>query len=195
MHDPRTVAFEIPRPWPQRTREGIERQLYGRWHWPTLITVWHVDPERDGSDDSCDWHNRKRPLKPWEKGIVEAMWDLETLLDNRPHWPDSPEHKAFQVLKSAVWEWRRRHGWRWHPRWHVWHWSLQVHPLQALKRRLFTRCTKCGQPFRNNESVFSGSWESDGPRWFRSERNVFHDRCWPSPPGATGGPQQEQETK
>jgi hypothetical protein len=43
MHDPQTVAFDIKAPW---TRKGYR---------PTLVTIWHVDPERDGSDDSCGW--------------------------------------------------------------------------------------------------------------------------------------------
>lgn len=35
MHDPKTVAHEI---------------RIKNWH---LVTIWHVDPETDGTDDSC----------------------------------------------------------------------------------------------------------------------------------------------
>jgi hypothetical protein len=47
MHDPMTVAFQIP---------GLRRNdcVYPGYR-PPLITVWHVDPESDGSDNSCDW--------------------------------------------------------------------------------------------------------------------------------------------
>ena len=48
MHDPMTLAFTIRRPWPQRFGDKT------RW-WPPLISIWHVDPERGGSDDSCGW--------------------------------------------------------------------------------------------------------------------------------------------
>jgi len=37
MHDPMTLAFDV--------RLGKVR----------LLEIWHVDPETDGSDDSCGW--------------------------------------------------------------------------------------------------------------------------------------------
>lgn len=48
-----TVAFEI--------RSPIKRKSE---HFPngyrnSLITIWHVDPEADGSDDSCGWSSPK----------------------------------------------------------------------------------------------------------------------------------------
>lgn len=57
--------------------------------------------------------------------------------------------------------------WYRHPRWHVWHWRLQVHPLQKLKRRLFTRCDHCRKPFGWNESPI-GTWGGD---------KVWHSKC------------------
>lgn len=47
MHDPMTVAFEIKLPF------RSEKNKY-----KSLITIWHVDPEKDGSDDSCGWFIR-----------------------------------------------------------------------------------------------------------------------------------------
>jgi hypothetical protein len=46
MHDPQTVAFDIKAPWFKRWPNGE------RYH-PTILTIWHVDPEKGGSDDSC----------------------------------------------------------------------------------------------------------------------------------------------
>lgn len=43
MHDPSIVAFDIR--WPK----WMSRSEYG----DQLLTVWHRDPETDGSDDSC----------------------------------------------------------------------------------------------------------------------------------------------
>lgn len=44
MHDPETVAFSWPKYGTRLYR------LVG-----TQVTIWHVDPETDGSDDSCGW--------------------------------------------------------------------------------------------------------------------------------------------
>lgn len=43
MHDPLTLAFDIKAPWKVR---GYR---------PSLLVIWHRDPEKDGSDDSCGW--------------------------------------------------------------------------------------------------------------------------------------------
>lgn len=50
MHDPMTVAFEIKWPW------------FWMKYRPSIATIWHVDPERDGSDDSCGRFIRSRHL-------------------------------------------------------------------------------------------------------------------------------------
>lgn len=174
MHDPSTVAFEIRRPWPVKREPG--GLLGDSKYYPPIITVWHEDPEKDGSDDSCDWFGYKKPLTPKEMAIFDALWRLETLLDNRPHYPDSPEHRAFQPLKDAIRALRVREGWRIHPRWHVWHWRFQVHPLQQFKRWAFSRCCKCGRRFTWGYSPM-GPWSGTGPRWFRNEPGVYHHDC------------------
>lgn len=51
MHDPMTVAHEI--------YLGRKKKKNGRYGSP-LITIWHVDPEKDGTDDSCGWFMRAR---------------------------------------------------------------------------------------------------------------------------------------
>lgn len=50
MHDPMTVAHEI--------YLGRKRTRSGRYRSP-LITIWHVDPETDGTDDSCGYSRCK----------------------------------------------------------------------------------------------------------------------------------------
>jgi hypothetical protein len=170
MHDPMTVAFEIKRPWPEPMRNG-------RRYWPPLVTIWHVDPERRGDDDSCDWWGQHRSLNAREKAIVEATWNLETLLDNAPHFPSSREHLAFQELKAALRVWQRRSRWRLPVRLHVWHWRIQIHPVQDFKRWAFSRCSKCGGRFRWGYAPVTTQWNGHGPRWFRSEEHTFHSDC------------------
>src|SRR5438270_11469354 len=102
MHDPMTVAFEI--------RSPIKRKsnLWPKGYRKSLITIWHVDPETDGTDDSCDWFNRKRPLSTREKALSQAIYAIENVLDNEPHYPDSREHAWYQTLKDAAREWYKR---------------------------------------------------------------------------------------
>jgi hypothetical protein len=52
MHDPLTVALEIKYPWKRKTSLGSYRESF--------ITIWHKDPCKDGSDNSCDWHGSKK---------------------------------------------------------------------------------------------------------------------------------------
>lgn len=88
MHDPMTVAFEIPmpwrkyRPWPAGVHEWeqiSEDQRRGRsefWrhgYRESLATIWHVDPETDGSDDSCGWSFPKL-TKEQLKSVKNIAW-------------------------------------------------------------------------------------------------------------------------
>lgn len=61
MHDPMTVAHEI--------YLGPKKKKNGHYRSP-LITIWHVDPETDGTDDSCGWFIRKRHVN---KSILEKV--------------------------------------------------------------------------------------------------------------------------
>lgn len=126
MHDPMSVAFEIRRPWPRRVNWSTRK-----WYWPALITVWHVDPETDGTDNSCGWPNNR-----WWK-------------------------------------------------FHVHHWRVQVQPWLKLRRRLFTRCEYCGEPFTKNDkgpnpirlAVMWGKPQTLKRRWLQGERFLFHNDC------------------
>ncbi len=243
MHDPSTVAFDIKRPWPVRRGEPF---MGSRWYWPTWVTIWHLDPEREGSDDSCGWSRPKltkaqvsdltffagceardpwvlaeRAKRPTSAADAEALlrglilqigqrlhakvsvdeatrWAIRLLhnqVDNLrsslcylPGWhsnftEDREEYRADAALSLycciARFILRERRPWYRHPRWHVHHWRIQVQPLQAFQRWMFSRCAGCGEGFRYGYAPVSGSWDSDGPQWFRSERGVYHSECWP----------------
>jgi len=53
MHDPQTVAHEITLPFKNKHGSRIP-----------FITIWHVDPESDGTDDSCGWFKRSHHGDP-----------------------------------------------------------------------------------------------------------------------------------
>lgn len=156
MFDPNTVAFEIKKPW--KNKRGYRDRF---------IVVWHKDPCKDGTDDSCDWFGWKRPLNKKEKEITNAVWHLETILDNSPFYPDHSAHLRFQKVKEAIYEWRKRPKFRWHPRWHFHHWRIQIPLLQEIKRYLFDKCCFCKKGFKWNESV-CGNWDGD---------SIWHHGC------------------
>jgi hypothetical protein len=204
MHDPMTVAFDIKRPWPQwiPARHESQRKLYGRFYWPTWVTIWHVDPEIGGSDDSCGWSFPKPPKSftsdvqfwagceerdPWllrdhakrtPLSIVDAEAKLRYVfrlvadrlrvrvseewialqasrllhnpVDNirsslcfvpgyHSNFPESDIEGRADAAAGIYYTAARvllRHARPWyrHPRWHVWHWKIQIQPLQAFKR-------------------------------------------------------------
>lgn len=149
MHDPLTVAFEIPRPWPKmaswRTehaaRDGVRWRIGGPFwvvagrglYFPDLITVWHREPGgRDGLT-VCSKRVQRRDGK-----------------------------------------WRRTRGWRLH----VHHWRLQLHPYQQLRRRLLTRCAWCGgRSVKGDQVNVSHQWNRSRGRWWQGERGLFHADC------------------
>lgn len=273
MHDPMTVAFDIPS---YKARQ--------RWPWlPYLLTIWHVDPERDGSDDSCGWFMRCRhgDRKVLDRIVRRFDFDWDRTFDPNRRDPDDSDYggdawsrrplvytglfrpedgqpnlspvaitvnlfhhaagihfdrtgdgfnwhaaerfmrrhlaeiirfaenptdslveditRRFEVncgesyrpdkraerirhFASIIYAWilRADRPWWRHPRWHVHHWHLQIHPLQSLRRWLFTRCEKCGGRFRHGDSAVSGCWQDPPRRWFesfRGERGLSHSKC------------------
>lgn len=69
MYDPMTVAFDVPR----------------------LFTVWHVDPCKDGSDDSCGWFKRSRhgDKNKLERIISRFDFDWDRVFDPNKRDDDS----------------------------------------------------------------------------------------------------------
>lgn len=156
MHDPKVVAFEIRRPWPQRDRSHDAKPGRQRWsaryswatwrkpwsgwmafwvvagrgfYWPSMITIWHVEPNGR---------------------------DALTVCRDRVQRPDG--------------------SWKYVGRWklHVHHWKIQVSPLQNLRRRLLTRCEECG---RKGSPDTSHQWDGERGPWWKGERGLFHSQC------------------
>lgn len=93
MHDPMTVAFTIKRPWPYRSNFNRKD-----WFWPSIVTIWHVDPESDGSDDSCGWS--RPPLTPTDRKIIDDLVEWES---KHPYFA-SPSIPASSVVVDPNYE-------------------------------------------------------------------------------------------
>lgn len=242
MHDPMTVAFEIKYPWRKYGAAG--RSEFLRNYRESLITIWHVDPETDGTDDSCGWFararhgdqdvlerivkrfqfdwdrtftsegsgrtynvgffdpdgypaisptaltlnlfflaglemfgSRERALRWMQRHLAELLLFAENPSDSladtltQKFGADRRREERIRNLAAVVYGYmlRERRPWWRHPRWHVWHWRLQIHPLQQLRRWLFERCGECRKGYRWGYYPVTFSWSGDGP--------TYHAEC------------------
>jgi len=272
MHDPMTVAFYIKYPWKSRYKI---KDVYVKdsGYRDNFITIWHIDPEKDGTDDSCGWFLRSRHLDKdvlakivhefefdWDSTFCPSEYDKENGCDDKEDY--TPDHRVYNTgwfhpngqpnfsvtgvtlnmfykaalqifeskqkvngfryqkkaskymqknlfdimyfaenscdslfdgitrkfergcneeytpekrkerinsMASCIYSYIMRdlRPWYKHPRWHIHHWRIQIHPLQKILRYLFVRCCKCGKRFGYNETPY-GSWYGD---------KVFHSSC------------------
>lgn len=88
MHDPMTVAFEIKSPF---------KNKYGERK--TLITIWHVDPCNDGTDDSCGWFMRSRHGD--QKKINEIKKEFEFYFKHN-YWFDKEGKQIFSTIGTMT---------------------------------------------------------------------------------------------
>lgn len=134
--------------------------------------------------------------QPWQygnrpnAGELEAIMNLATNpVDNlqfcfereakRPIGSSDSAGDGFWSFYSSVHRAYRRHNRPWykHPRWHFWHWRLQIHPWQTFRRWAFSRCAGCGKRFAWGESPTGFQWDKPRPRWFRNEVGSYHCDC------------------
>lgn len=227
MYDPMTVIYTF--------------QMFGY----SILTLWHIDPEADGTDDSCGWFNPK--ILERDVAIIDEMtdWDMDMPYLSSPYLPLTtvdPKYDYSQILAGdclsfIAWAWMhmawardrrsslttdewwqvvslsssphdnlrfvladpdedarykverflycvlkaylRHHRPRWrHPRWHIHHWRVQIHPLQALRRWLFSRCAHCERRFSWGYSPIAANNHDQKTPWLGGEQGVFHHRCY-----------------
>lgn len=94
MYDPMTVAFDLKypwyeyKPWPPHIREWERMtpelqlgrsQYFRKGTRKTFITIWHVDPELNGSDDSCGFS--------YPRLTAEQIESLKVLAWNEANYP------------------------------------------------------------------------------------------------------------
>jgi hypothetical protein len=102
-------------------------------------------------------------------------------------WPARRDERGWRYWPSVVTVWHRepggadalsvcKHTGHW--RVHVHHWKLQFPPLQALRRRLLTRCAWCaGRSVKGDCVNISHQWDGPRGRWWRGEPGLFHHDC------------------
>lgn len=163
MHDPLVVAHTIRKPWPKvsKRRHHKDGRLRIRYSWrkwydirPSVFTVF------------------------WYIGPFELYWSsLITIWHREPGGHDSGDvckHSTRWQEPDGTWRSKRRNAWKWH----IHHWKIQVPPLQAIRRRLLTRCEWCGGKGRKRDIVnHSHSWDRAPGHWWQGERGLFHQDC------------------
>lgn len=89
MYDPQWVAFDINLPFSFRKYEKFT----------TLVTIWHHDPGKDGTDDSCGSYIRERHLP---QAMVEEV--KSTFEFNMKHncWYDEMKTAKFSEIGLCV---------------------------------------------------------------------------------------------
>lgn len=145
------------------------------WEWLWLQrTAYHANPKRRRGLSAADFARIS-----FEGGFPGGRDDKFA------YWRQPPEDVARMFVRRYL---RLTRPWWQHPRFHFWHWQLQLHPWQEFRRWLLTRCETCGQRFTPGHSAISLSWHSPAPRFLRGERGLYHNGCRPSAtPGQKGG--------
>lgn len=250
-----TLAWEIKSPFRDRPSKW-----FPKGYRKTIVSIWHVDPETDHTDDSCGWFMRARhgdkavlerivkafdfdwdrtfksdsgkvyftgyffpendgsgmpnmgvtaiglnlfflaaleffkdkgnaqrrhAVRFMQRNLFEIMLFLENPTDSlrseivRFCGTESNRDERIRSMASCIYGWilRETRPWYRHPRWHIWHWKIQVRFIQSFKRWAFSRCCGCGGRFDWGYSPISNGWYGEGPRWFKAEPDVFHGHC------------------
>lgn len=163
MHDPIVVAWDIQRPWPRIRRKdwnGQKRWFQARYSWAKWYKPW------------SGW------MKFWRVGPFELYWPgLITIWHNEPKGRDSGEvckHHVRWQDEAGKWHSKPKRAWKYH----VHHWSIQVHPWQHFRRWAFTRCEWCNGRSRKGDYVnCSKQWDRERGPWWRGESGLFHSDC------------------
>lgn len=137
MHDPMVVAFDIRRPWPTRSYTS-DKDRERRWHWqrhgkwwkpgswspfvtvrgqrwyfPSLVTIWHVEPNGRDSGEVCNhWRTdragRRRRDDRWKWHVWH--WKIQV----------ATGQKIKRFLFERCIECGRRYPWGYAPVSHQW---------------------------------------------------------------------------
>jgi hypothetical protein len=181
VHDPDVLAFEIVRPWPQRS--SLHTPGLGDARWRFLMHHDHHEPYctvNNCTGNPFPWWKPKSWSRFWVLAGREFYWPpLVTVWHREPGGADSGsvcKHTRRVWDDDALkWRYKRVNGWRWH----VHHWHLTVPPVLAARRWLLTRCAWCGGPSRKGSKVnHSRGWDGPRGRWWQGEPDLYHEGCY-----------------
>lgn len=142
--------------------------------------------------DAIYWSWRRiahemRPNSRWQFGVNLTAKELEEIYSLSANPIDNFRFRMREIVDAATFAdfflrifscYKRFHRpWFKHPRWHIWHWRVQIHPWQQLRRWMLTKCEGCGKGFKFGESPTSHSWHSEPPKFLRGERGLYHSDC------------------
>ena len=128
MHDPLIAICDLGLP--------VYNRAAKCWEFIAFATLWHKDPETDGSDDSCGWSTPKLTAKEKEwaatlitnphDNIKYIFGDARTGIHNgEPYIEYLDERDMIQVCSIAMRRFKRNtRKWHQHPRWHITHWHF-----------------------------------------------------------------------
>lgn len=175
MHDPDVVAFDIPRPWPERSALGNAKPGGRRWkirHHHDCITCSDEERAEHVGRDFFPWWRPGSYTKFWTLAGRGWYWPpLVTVWHREPHGRDSGEVcKHWRTVGGE-----RKPTGRW--RWHVHHWRIQIRPVQAVHRFLFERCIECGRRYPYGYAPVSHQWDEPRGPWWRVTRRAYHHEC------------------
>lgn len=122
MHDPAVVVFTIARPWPKRQARPFGKSRWrfrgkfwniaGRGiYWPSIITVWHIEPDGHDSGTVCKRKSRKRHVHHW-RIQVHPLQHLRRWALTRCEWCGGRSRKGDMVNHSKQWDREPGHWWR-----------------------------------------------------------------------------------
>jgi hypothetical protein len=107
MHDPMTVAFEIKSPFKTEKLALSKKAKKAEKIRPVIITIWHVDPCKDGSDDSCGWFMRARHIDKIKLDKVKREFEFNF---KHNYWFNKSGYQklstigiAINMFRSAAW--------------------------------------------------------------------------------------------
>lgn len=177
MHDPLTVAFDIIRPWPQRTSMRATSDDV-RWRIRHHHEHWTAAPDSCGcpspDHNPFPWWRPRSYSRFWRLAGRDYFWPAIVTI-----WHREPGgHDSLSVCSRRYQD--KRGGWHYTKtwRWHVHHWKIQVAPLQHLRRSLLTRCEVCGGKSVKGHLVnVSHSWDRPKTPWWRGETGLSHMDC------------------
>lgn len=155
------VAHEIPTLIPRR--EKWRENKTGR-SWGFDVSR-RTNPEDRGKRTYRWWrpcgYTLRLAGRAYKLGTAVTIWHIE---------PDGRD--ALTVCRGPWKDGKPDTRWKWHIR----HWHLQVHVLQAWRARLFDRCAECGRKGRPN---FSHQWDNPRIGWrkWHSRPGLYHYEC------------------